>query len=59
MTAVRWRCSYRILCREMQESARGFSQELSADHPWVSIVETIYLDQLEEMKRQAAAEELA
>ena len=41
-----------------REREEAFRQELSADHPGVSIVETIYLDQLEEMKRQAAAEEL-
>ena len=41
-----------------REREEAFRQELSADHPGVSIVETIYLVQLEEMKRQAAAEEL-
>ena len=41
-----------------REREEAFRQELPADHPGVSIVETIYLDQLEEMKRQAAAEEL-
>lgn len=41
-----------------REREEAFRQELSADHPGISIVETIYLDQLEEMKRQAAAEEL-
>lgn len=41
-----------------REREEAFRQELSADHSGVSIVETIYLDQLEEMKRQAAAEEL-
>ena len=41
-----------------REREEAFRQELSADHPGVSIVETIYLDQLEEMKRKAAAEKL-
>ena len=41
-----------------REREEAFRQELSADHPGVSIVEIIYLDQLEEMKRQAAAEKL-
>lgn len=41
-----------------RERAEAFRQELSAEHPGVSIVETIYMDQLDEMKRQAAAEEL-
>lgn len=41
-----------------RERAEAFQNELSADHPGVSLVETIYLDQLGELKRQAAAEEL-
>ena len=41
-----------------RERAEAFRNELSADHPGVSLVETIYLDQLGELKRQAAAEEL-
>ena len=41
-----------------RERAEAFRQEVSAEHPGVSIVETIYMDQLDEMKRQAAAEEL-
>lgn len=41
-----------------RERAEAFQQEIAAEHPGVSIVETIYLDQLDEMKRQAAAEEL-
>lgn len=40
-----------------RERAEAFRNELTADHPGVSIVETIYMDQLDEMKRQAAAEE--
>lgn len=40
-----------------RERAESFQNELTADHPGVSIVETIYMDQLDELKRQAAAEE--
>lgn len=40
-----------------RERAEAFRNELTADHPGVSIVETIYMDQLDELKRQAAAEE--
>ena len=41
-----------------RERAEAFRQEIAEGHPGVSIVETIYMDQLDEMKRQAAAEEL-
>ncbi len=41
-----------------RERAEAFRNELSASHPGVTLVETIYMDQLDEMKRQAAAEEL-
>ncbi len=41
-----------------RERAEAFQNELSAEHPGVSLVETIYMDQLDELKRQAAAEEL-
>lgn len=36
----------------------AFQEEISANHPDVTIVETIYLDQMDELKRQAAAEQL-
>ncbi len=41
-----------------KERVSGFQDEISASHPNVSVVETIYLDQIDELKRQAAAEEL-
>ena len=41
-----------------RERAEAFRNELSAEHPGVSLVEIIYMDQLDELKRQAAAEEL-
>lgn len=41
-----------------KERAAGFQDEITANHPGVSVVETIYLDQLDELKRQAAAEQL-
>lgn len=41
-----------------KERAAGFQDEISANHTGVTIVETIYMDKLDELKRQAAAEEL-
>lgn len=41
-----------------RERTTGFTDEITANHPGVSVVETIYMDQLDEMKRQAAAEQL-
>ena len=41
-----------------RERSTGFTDEITANHPGVSVVETIYMDQLDEMKRQAAAEQL-
>ena len=41
-----------------RERADAFRQEIEADHPGVTVAETIYLDQLDELKRRAAAEEL-
>ena len=41
-----------------RERADAFRQEIEADHPGVTVAETIYLDQLDELKRKAAAEEL-
>lgn len=36
----------------------AFQQEISENHPGVSIAETIYMDQIDELKRAAAAEQL-
>ena len=41
-----------------RQRVSGFKEEISENHPNVSVVETIYLDQIDELKRQAAAEEL-
>lgn len=41
-----------------KERVAGFQEKISADYPEVTIVETIYMDKLDELKRQAAAEEL-
>nr|WP_294492589.1 substrate-binding domain-containing protein [uncultured Mediterraneibacter sp.] len=41
-----------------KERVAAFQEEISANHPGVTIVETLYLDQMEDLKRQAAAEEL-
>lgn len=41
-----------------KERAAGFQDEISANHAGVTVVETIYMDKLDELKRQAAAEEL-
>ncbi|WP_072524608.1 substrate-binding domain-containing protein [Clostridium sp. Marseille-P3244] len=40
------------------DRAEAFREEIESGHPQVTIVETIYMDQLEEAKREAAAEEL-
>lgn len=40
------------------EREKGFKQEIEENHPQVSVVETIYMDKLDEVKRAAAAEEL-
>lgn len=41
-----------------RERADAFCQEIEEAHPGVTVVETMYLDQMDELKRQAAAEEL-
>ncbi|HJA12467.1 MAG TPA: substrate-binding domain-containing protein [Candidatus Mediterraneibacter merdipullorum] len=41
-----------------KERVDGFTEEIQKNHPGVSVVETIYLDRLDELKRRAAAEEL-
>ena len=41
-----------------KERVAGFQDEISGNHPNVTIVETIYLNQIDDLKRQAAAEEL-
>lgn len=41
-----------------KERTKAVADELAANYPEVKIVETIYMDQLEELKMQAAAEEL-
>lgn len=41
-----------------KDRVSAFQQEISANHPGVSIVETIYMDQIDQLKREAAAEEL-
>lgn len=41
-----------------KDRVSAFQQEISENHPGVSIVETIYMDQIDELKREAAAEEL-
>lgn len=40
------------------ERAQAFQQEIAENHPGVTVVETLYMDQLDSLKRQAAAEEL-
>lgn len=42
----------------VKEQISGFTQELSANHLDVTFAGTIYMDQLDSLKRQAAAEEL-
>lgn len=41
-----------------RERADAFCKEIEEKHPGVKVVETIYLDQMDQLKRQAAAEEL-
>lgn len=41
-----------------KEREAGFREEITSGHPNVTIVETIYMDQLDGLKRQAAAEQL-
>lgn len=41
-----------------KDRVSAFQQEISENHPGVSIVETIYMDQIDELKRAAAAEQL-
>ena len=41
-----------------RERAEAFQKEISDNHPNVSVVETIYMDHLDELKREAAAEQL-
>ena len=41
-----------------RERAEAFKQEILDSHPGVTVAETIYLDQMDQLKRQAAAEEL-
>ena len=41
-----------------REREEAFKKAIETDHPNVSVVETIYMDRLDELKRQAAAEEL-
>lgn len=41
-----------------RERTEAFQKEISDNHPNVSVVETIYMDHLDEMKREAAAEQL-
>lgn len=42
----------------MKERVQGITEEITSAHPGVTIVETIYLDQLEWTKKQMAAETL-
>lgn len=41
-----------------KDRVSAFQQEISENHPGVSIAETIYMDQIDELKRAAAAEQL-
>lgn len=41
-----------------RERADAFTEEIRTEHPDVTVAETIYLDQMDQLKRQAAAEEL-
>ena len=41
-----------------KDRVSAFQQEISENHPGVSIVEPIYMDQIDKIKREAAAEEL-
>lgn len=41
-----------------KERVTAFQKEITENHPEVSVVETIYMDQIAQLKRKAAAEEL-
>lgn len=41
-----------------KERESGVKEEIENNHPGVTVVETIYMDRLDEMKRSAAAEQL-
>ncbi|HJC91236.1 MAG TPA: substrate-binding domain-containing protein [Candidatus Mediterraneibacter excrementigallinarum] len=41
-----------------KERENGIKEEIEKNHPGVTVVETIYMDKLDEMKRSAAAEQL-
>lgn len=41
-----------------KERVSAFREEIEENHPGVSVVETIYMDQIDQIKREAAAEEL-
>lgn len=41
-----------------KDRVSAFQQEISENHPGVSIAETIYMDQIDELKRAASAEQL-
>lgn len=41
-----------------RQRAEAFRSEVENSHPGVSVVETIYMDQLDDLKQQAAAEKL-
>lgn len=41
-----------------KDRVSAFQQEISENHPGASIAETIYMDQIDELKRAAAAEQL-
>lgn len=41
-----------------KERVEGFQAEIQANYPDVSVVEIVYMDKLDEMKRKAAAEQL-
>lgn len=41
-----------------KEREAGVKEEIKANHPDVSVVETIYVDELDQLKRKAAAEQL-
>lgn len=41
-----------------KEREAGVTEEIKANHPDVSVVETIYVDELDQLKRKAAAEQL-
>lgn len=44
--------------KSVKDQISGFTQELSANHPDVALAGVIYMDQLGDLKRQAAAEKL-